>query len=90
MAIAAFLKLRRGSGVAWRQWTRRLGVASGDAKGCFDGRKEGDDSSAGGQTPRVAKPPSVARASSDRSPRQKAPAKAPPSIRIFWPVMKPA
>ena len=50
MAIAALFKLRRGSGVARLQRTRRLGVASGDAKGRFDGRKEGDKSSAGGQT----------------------------------------
>jgi hypothetical protein len=89
VAIAALFKLRRGSGVARLQRTRRLGVASGDAKSRFDSN-EGDDSSAGSQTPRVAKPPRAARASSDCSPPQKAPAKAPPSIRIFWPVMKPA
>ena len=90
MAIAALFKLRRGSGIARLQRTRRLGVASGDAKSRFEGRNEGDDGNAGSQTPRVAKPPRVARASSDCSPRQKAPANAPPSIRIFWPVMKPA
>jgi len=89
VAIAALFKLRRGSGVARLQRTRRLGVASGDAKRSFDSN-ESDDSSAGSQTPRVDKPPRVGRASSDCSPRQKAPANAPPSIRIFWPVMKPA
>ena len=50
MAVATLFKLRWGSGVARRQRTRRLGIASGDAKGRFDGRKEGDASSAGGQT----------------------------------------
>ena len=90
MAVAALSKLRRSSGVARLQRTRRLGVASGDAKSRFDGCNEGDDCSAGNQTPRVAKPPRVVRASSDYSPRQKAPANAPPSIRMFWPVMKPA
>lgn len=80
MAVSTLFKLRWGSGIARLQRTRRLGVASGDAKGRFDGRKEGDDSSAGSQTPRVAKPPRVARASGAR---QKALANAPPSIRMF-------
>ncbi len=52
MAVAALFKLRWGSGVARLQRTRRLGVASGDAKGRFDRRNEGDDSSAGSQTPK--------------------------------------
>ena len=82
MAIAALCEFRWGSGVARLQRTRRLGVASGDAKSRFD-RNEGDDGGAGSQTPRVAKPPRVARASSDCSPSQKAPAKAPPSMRMF-------
>jgi hypothetical protein len=82
VAVAALFKLRRGSGVAQLQRTWRLGVASGDTKSRFDSN-EGDDRSAGSQTPRVAKSPRVARASSDCSPRQKAPANAPPSIRMF-------
>lgn len=90
MALAALLQRGRGFLVARVERPRRLGVASRDAKSRFHGRNEGDDCSAGNQTPRVAKPPRAARASSDCSPPQNAPANAPPSIRIFWPVMKPA
>ena len=50
MAVAALFKLRRGSGVSRIQRSRGLGVASGDAKGRFDGRNEGDDSRAYDQT----------------------------------------
>ena len=55
MAIAALFKLRRGSGVARLERTRRLGVASGDAKSSFDSN-EGDDSSAGSQKRRSSSP----------------------------------
>ncbi len=49
MAIAALFKLRGGTGIARVQWTRRLGIASGEAKGSFESRNESDDSSANGQ-----------------------------------------
>ena len=50
MAVAALFKLRWGSSVALLQRTRRLGVASGEAKGGFADHNEGDDSSANSQT----------------------------------------
>jgi hypothetical protein len=50
VAVATLLQRGRGSRIARRQRTRRLGVASGDARGRLDSRNEGDDSSAGSQT----------------------------------------
>ena len=50
MAIPALFQLRRGSGVCRIQRTRRLRVASGEAKGRFEGRNESDDSSTNSQT----------------------------------------
>ncbi len=52
MAVAALFKLRWSSRVARRQRTRRLGVASGEAKGRFNGCNEGHGGSACGQTPK--------------------------------------
>ena len=51
MAIATLFKLRRGPGVARVEWTRRLGGASGDAKGRFNGCNEGDGGNSSSQTP---------------------------------------
>ncbi len=50
MAVAALFKLRWGSGIARLQRTRRLRVASGEAKGCFESRNESEASSANSQT----------------------------------------
>ena len=53
VAVAALFELRGGSGIARLQRTRRLRVASGQAKARFEGRNESDDSSANSQTLKV-------------------------------------
>jgi hypothetical protein len=53
VALATLLQRGRGSLVARVERTRRLGVASRNAKGGrFESRNEGEDSNAGSQTPK--------------------------------------